>query len=76
MLLTIQDGGPSQGKVCVEGSPSVVSVKLGMVVLVAIKILESSLAVFGPTAAREAWTQFGHWHQGTSCVTQMSYVFL
>lgn len=43
--------GPNQGEVCAEGIPSEVSVKLPMVILVAINILEPSLTVFGPTAA-------------------------
>lgn len=51
VLLIVQDGGPGQGQVCIESSPSEVSVNLATVVLVAGSILEPSLEVFGPTAA-------------------------
>lgn len=71
MLLTVRDGGTSQGEVCVEGSPSEVSVKLAVVVLVAISILEPSLAVFVPTVMDSGRP----WHWGASYMTQRSHVF-
>ena len=75
MLLTVRDGGTSQGEVCVEGSPSEVSVKLAVVVLVALNILEPSLAVFVPTAAGGVMGSVRPWHQGASYMTQRSHVF-